>query len=151
MRNDCSINFHLSKLSIATFSILYDISLVRLKEKIDVDHSWEWKGKSCARISDFLATSVIFFPFSSSSQPSPSLWENKTFSTLNSTDLLSFITVVSHCFRNCSFIRSRSRVRNLKQRAIISWFITCGSRKIDRRWANYQSVMAFFSSWKITL
>ena len=29
MRNDCSINFHLSKLSIAKFSILYDISLVR--------------------------------------------------------------------------------------------------------------------------
>ena len=27
--NDCSINFHLSKLSIAKFSILYDISLVR--------------------------------------------------------------------------------------------------------------------------
>ena len=29
MRNDFSINFHLSKLSIAKFSILYDISLVR--------------------------------------------------------------------------------------------------------------------------
>ena len=29
VRNDCSINFHLSKLSIAKFSILYDISLVR--------------------------------------------------------------------------------------------------------------------------
>ena len=29
MRNDCSINFHLTKLSIAKFSILYDISLVR--------------------------------------------------------------------------------------------------------------------------
>ena len=28
-RNDCSIKFHLSKLSIAKFSILYDISLVR--------------------------------------------------------------------------------------------------------------------------
>ena len=29
MRNDCSINFHQSKLSIAKFSILYDISLLR--------------------------------------------------------------------------------------------------------------------------
>ena len=29
VRNDCSINFHLSKLSTAKFSILYDISLVR--------------------------------------------------------------------------------------------------------------------------
>ena len=29
VRNDCSINFHLSKLSIAKFSILYYISLVR--------------------------------------------------------------------------------------------------------------------------
>ena len=29
VRNDCSINFHLSKLSNAKFSILYDISLVR--------------------------------------------------------------------------------------------------------------------------
>ena len=29
---------------IAKFSDLYDISLVLLKEKIEVDHSWEWKG-----------------------------------------------------------------------------------------------------------
>ena len=29
VRNDCSVNFHQSKLSIAKFSILYDISLVR--------------------------------------------------------------------------------------------------------------------------
>ena len=29
MRTDCSVNFHLSKLSIAKFSILYDIFLVR--------------------------------------------------------------------------------------------------------------------------
>ena len=29
VRNGCSVNFHLSKLSIAKFSILYDISLVR--------------------------------------------------------------------------------------------------------------------------
>ena len=29
----------------AKFSILYDIvSGERLKEKIEVDHSWEWKG-----------------------------------------------------------------------------------------------------------
>ena len=33
MRNDCSINFHLSKLSIARFSILYDISLVRDRKR----------------------------------------------------------------------------------------------------------------------
>ena len=41
MRNDCSINYHLSKLYIAEFSILYDnyISGERLKEKIEVDHS----------------------------------------------------------------------------------------------------------------
>ena len=29
VRNDCSVNFHLSKLSVAKFSVLYDISLVR--------------------------------------------------------------------------------------------------------------------------
>ena len=29
VRNDCSINLHLSRLPIAKFSILYDISLVR--------------------------------------------------------------------------------------------------------------------------
>ena len=40
MRNDCSIIFHLSKLSISKFSILYDIiSGERLKETIEVDHS----------------------------------------------------------------------------------------------------------------
>ena len=44
VRNDSSVNFHLSKLSNDKFSILYDISGERLKEKIEVDHSWEWKG-----------------------------------------------------------------------------------------------------------
>ena len=39
------IIFHLSKLWKAKFFILYDvIFLVRLQEKFDIDHSWEWKG-----------------------------------------------------------------------------------------------------------
>ena len=37
-RIDSSISFYQSKLSNAKFSILYDITLVRLKEKIEVDH-----------------------------------------------------------------------------------------------------------------
>ena len=44
VRNDCSINFHLSKLSTVKFSILYDISLVsdwkrKLKLITNFDHS----------------------------------------------------------------------------------------------------------------
>ena len=36
---------HLSKLWKNKFSILYDgIFLVRLQEKFEIDHSWEWKG-----------------------------------------------------------------------------------------------------------
>ena len=44
VRIDSSVSFHLSKLSNAKFSILYDVSGERLEEKIEVDHSWEWKG-----------------------------------------------------------------------------------------------------------
>ena len=39
------IIFHLSKLWKAKFSILRDvIFLVKLQEKFEIDHSWEWKG-----------------------------------------------------------------------------------------------------------
>ena len=37
MRNDCPINFHLSKLCIAKFSILYDISLWETERE-----NWSW-------------------------------------------------------------------------------------------------------------
>ena len=55
------IIFHLSKLWKAKFSILRDvIFLVRLQEKFDIDHSWEWKS-SC----DF------WFPFLVKKKTSP--------------------------------------------------------------------------------
>ena len=39
------INFHLSKLWKAKFFTLCDvIFLVRLQDKFEIDHSWEWKG-----------------------------------------------------------------------------------------------------------
>ena len=53
MRVDGSISFHLSKLSNAKFSILYDISGERLKEKIMADHSRVGKVKivlACALV-----------------------------------------------------------------------------------------------------
>ena len=40
------IIFHLSKLWKAKFFILWNaIFLVKLWEKFEFDHSWEWKGK----------------------------------------------------------------------------------------------------------
>ena len=46
MRIGSTIIFHLSKLWTAEFFILCDvIFLVRLQEKFDIDHSWQWKGE----------------------------------------------------------------------------------------------------------
>ena len=45
VRIGSAIIFHLSELWKAKFSILCDVLLlVRLQEKFDIDHSWEWKG-----------------------------------------------------------------------------------------------------------
>ena len=45
----CVIIFHLSKLWKAKFSILCGvIFMVRLKGKLELDHSWEWKGWNLA-------------------------------------------------------------------------------------------------------
>ena len=45
VRIGSAIIFHLSKLWKAKFFILGDVLLlVRLQEKFDIDHSWEWKG-----------------------------------------------------------------------------------------------------------
>ena len=54
----CSIIiFHLSKLWKVKFSILCDVVfLVRLQGKFDIDHSWEWKGKT----SQYLASTGTF-------------------------------------------------------------------------------------------
>ena len=65
------IIFYLSKLWKARFFILCDILfLVRLQEKLEVDHSWEWKGlclvvqhlhwKSCIYTSAFSDRLTIF-------------------------------------------------------------------------------------------
>ena len=50
VRNDCSINFHLSKLSTTKFSILYDISLVRdWKRKLKLITLESERVKECGR------------------------------------------------------------------------------------------------------
>ena len=53
VRSGSIIIFHLSKLWKAKFFILCNvIFLARLQEKVDIDHSWEWKGDdaSCERL-----------------------------------------------------------------------------------------------------
>ena len=45
MRIESIITSHLSTLWKARFSILRDIIfLLRMQEKFDIDHSWEWRG-----------------------------------------------------------------------------------------------------------
>ena len=54
------IIFHLSKLSKAKFFTLCDaIFLVRLQGEFEVDHSWEWKGKSISPSLQNSGTNII--------------------------------------------------------------------------------------------
>ena len=121
MRNDCSISFHLSKLSIAKFSILYDISLVR---------DWRRKLKLITLGSErvkvpTLATATCILDFLlctqrkwTNSRSVTKMWKNLAFQTGQPRRLKT--TSEGHCRKGKSYQRRRDLTPTVL-RQVRSW------------------------------